>query len=42
MRRIIAPLVFVALVSLAAMLPTVYANPGDGNPGDGTKPDIAA
>jgi hypothetical protein len=37
MRRIVAPLVFVALVSLAAMLPTVYANPGDG-----VKPDIAA
>ena len=30
MRRVIVPLVFVVLVSLAAVLPPVYASPGDG------------
>ena len=29
MRRVIVPLLFVALVSLATVLPPVYASPGD-------------
>ena len=30
MRRVIVPLLFVVLVSLATVLPPVYASPGDG------------
>ena len=30
MRRVIVPLIFIVLVSLATVLPPVYASPGDG------------